>query len=84
MNVLQSHFAITENLFSHRAGLHKRIRTVKYALYVETHDFIPPVLLRNLVKWCTPCSTGIIDEDMELGLLCFERVSECITPSFAL
>lgn len=83
-NVLESHLAVTVGSLRPSIVRHKSPRTIKYAFHVEVHNFVPPVLLRNRVKWCTPRSTRVVNKDMKFGLLGFERVGEGVTPGFAL
>jgi hypothetical protein len=83
-NVLESHLAVTIELLRPRMVRDRSPRTVKYAFHVEAHNFVPPIILRNRVKWCTPRSTGVVNKDMEFGLLGFERIGEGITTGFTL
>ena len=84
LNVLKSHLAVTIELVRPRMVQHRSPRTIKYAFHIETHDFVPPILLRNRVKWCTPRSTRVVDKDMKFRLLGFERIGEGITTGLTL
>ena len=51
-----------------------RTRTIEDRLHVQRHKTVPAFFLRKVVIRCTPGSTRVVHQDMELGLLGFERI----------